>query len=460
MQRERLTPERIRRFTCGAEKKQDFLWDTDAPRLAVRATAGAKSFIFEAKLHRVTIRITVGDVKAWALDDARSEARRLQTMIDQGIDPRQEKAERAAKAKAHQEKKLRKEAPALDAWGIYIEDRKGRWSKNHLSDHLNVSHAGGVRRKRYRSGSSEFTIPGVLHALLQRPLEEINSASVREWLRKESAQRPTRTALAFRLLRAFLGWCSRHADYAELVHADACSANLAKDELPRSQAKDDCLQREQLKPWFEAVISDKNPVISSYLQTTLLVGARREEVAGMKWSDVDFQWSKVRIRDKVEGERTIPLTPYVASLLKNLKRINDTPPPRYRILCGKTIENDLSKWRPSIWVFASKTSESGRIESPKKALDRANKTAGIVGLSIHGLRRSFGSLAEWVDVPAGVVAQIQGHKPSAIAEKHYRVRPIDLLTMWHSKIETWILEQAGIEQPKDKASQGLHAVAA
>lgn len=38
-----------------------------------------------------------------------------------------------------------------------------------------------------------------------------------------------------------------------------------------------------------------------------------------------------------------------------------------------------------------------------------------------------------------------GHKPSALAEKHYRRRPIDLWRMWHEKIEAWILEQAGIE---------------
>jgi len=35
-----------------------------------------------------------------------------------------------------------------------------------------------------------------------------------------------------------------------------------------------------------------------------------------------------------------------------------------------------------------------------------------------------------------------GHKPSAIAEKHYRRRPIGLLRLWHEKIEVWILEQA------------------
>ena len=41
-----------------------------------------------------------------------------------------------------------------------------------------------------------------------------------------------------------------------------------------------------------------------------------------------------------------------------------------------------------------------------------------------------------------------GHAPSAIAEKHSRRRPLDLLRMWHTKIEGWMLAVAGIEQPE------------
>ena len=44
----------------------------------------------------------------------------------------------------------------------------------------------------------------------------------------------------------------------------------------------------------------------------------------------------------------------------------------------------------------------------------------------------------------GVVAQIQGHKPSATAEKHYTVRPLELLALHHGRIKAWILEQAGM----------------
>jgi hypothetical protein len=71
------------------------------------------------------LTITIGDVKVWNLDDARAEARRLQTLIDQGW--RQEKAERIAATEAKREEARRVEAPALEAWTAYIEARRPRW---------------------------------------------------------------------------------------------------------------------------------------------------------------------------------------------------------------------------------------------------------------------------------------------------------------------------------------------
>ena len=86
--------------------------------------------------------------------------------------------------------------------------------------------------------------------------------------------------------------------------------------------------------------------------------------------------------------------------------------------------------------------------------------AGIEGLTLHGLRRSFKSLTEWLEIPAGVVAQIMGHKPSATAEKHYTVRPLDLLRLHHEKIEAWILEQAGVPFDAQAAPGALRVVTA
>lgn len=461
MQREKLTPDRIRRFTCAEGTAQAFLWDTEAPRLAVRATAGAKSFIFEAKLDRRTIRVTIGDVRAWNLDDARTEARRLQTLVDQGIDPRTERAERLAAAAAKLEKARRSEAPALEAWAAYLEARTPKWSAHHLKDHVNVSKEGGREIVRGRKiGNDGKTQPGALRPLLELPLAKIDAALVRGWLKKEAPRRPTHAALAFRLLRGFLNWCSDQPEYQANVCADACASRIARDELPKRQAKKDALEREMLRPWFEQVRALPKPTHAAYLQIVLLIGARREEVAEMRWEDVDFRWKRITIRDKVDGERIVPLTPYVGELLRELKRINDTPPPEFRMLRGKKIRNDLASWKPAPWVFASTTSASGRLEEPRLSHNRALKAAGLPNITIHGLRRSFGTLSEWVEVPTGIVAQIMGHAPSATAEKHYRVRPIDLLRMWHTRLEAWILAEAGIEQPnEDQAAPAVRVVA-
>lgn len=465
MQRERLTLDRIRRFSCPADAKQSFLWDTDAPRLAARATSGSKSYIFEAKLKRQTIRVTIGDVKVWNLDDARAEARRLQALIDQGIDPRQEKAERIAAAEAKREKARRVEALALEAWAAYIEARRPRWGARHLEAHLDMSKDGGEKRTRGRKrGQSDTTQPGVLRALLLHPLAQIDAECVRIWLTDEAAKRPTHAALAFRLLRAFLNWCSDRPEYREQVHVDACTPRLAKEALPKSSSRNDCLQKEQIRPWF-AEVKKLSPTLSTYLQVVLLTGPRRNEMTALRWEDVDFKWNAMTVRDKdeskggLDGVRTIPLTPYVKSLLLELKARNEVPPPKFRILNGKKIENDLKSWTPSEFVFSSRRSESGHIEEPRIAHDKAASAAGMPDLTIQGLRRSFSTLAEWTEAPEGVVAQIQGHKPSATREKHYKKRPIDLLRMWHAKIEGWILEQAGIEQPSEEQTGMLRVVA-
>lgn len=169
-----------------------------------------------------------------------------------------------------------------------------------------------------------------------------------------------------------------------------------------------------------SVQSLPNPVISTYLQVLLITGARRNELTFLLWKDIDFRWKKIRIRDKVEGERDIPLTPYVASLLKQLPRYNE-------------------------WIFWSDRSKSGRLIEPSIAHRQACEAAGLPNITLQGMRRSLATLDDWIESPAGVVAQIMGHKPSATAEKHYKVRSIELLGKYHKRIERWILEQAGVE---------------
>lgn len=456
-ERVKLTAGRVQDFTGPAGDGQVFKWDSEAPGLAVRATATSKSYVFQGKLRGATIRITIGNVKSWLLDNAapdqpgaRQEARRLQTLIDRGIDPRVAKVEQAAAQEAKRAEMIRRDVTVAEAWAAYLEDRRPHWGERHYDNHAALAKPGGVIRTRgRRPGEPDTTLPGPIHSLLSLLLTDLTDEMVKNWLRQEVAKGPTQAEGAYRKLRAFINWCSGRKEYAGIVPADACTHREVRDAVPKVKAKADCLQREQLPAWFAAVRSVGNPIIAAYLQTLLLTGARREEWAGLRWGNVDFKWKSLTIKDKVEGERTIPLTPHVEHLLLDLKRRNDTPPNVRRL---RQLETDGKPWKPSPWVFTSATSASGRLAEPRIAHQRALAVAGIEGLTLHGLRRSFGTLSEWTETPVGVVAQIMGHKPSAIAEKHYRVRPLDLLRMWHVKLEAWILEQAGIEAERPAGS--------
>jgi integrase len=222
--------------------------------------------------------------------------------------------------------------------------------------------------------------------------------------------------LSLRLLNTFLAWTAEQDELTGLVSIDAAKSMRAKDAAGKPTPRKNTLRRDQLEAWFTEVRKIPNPSISAYLQCTLLTGRRREEIGFIKWSDVNFKWNTIQIKDKTTLLTTIPLTSYMTHLLKGLPRSNE-------------------------WVFSSVRSASGRLIVPSAAHKQACATAGL-DLSIHDLRRSLATLCEWLELPPGLVAQLQGHAPQGVREKHYIDRPMDLLSIFHEQIEAWILMEA------------------
>ena len=439
------TAGRVAGFKCPQGKTQAFMWDSDTQGLGVRVTpAGKPAYIFQRQHDGATRRVTIGGCDSWSVLDAREKARELQREIDSGRDPAGVK--RAAKAAERADKlskaaeRAKRETTGLDAWAEYVKEgrkvgftKRGPWSARHVADHDTMVAAGGVAYKRKSEG---VTQPGPLYALLSGPLVDVTSSNVAQWLKDESAMRPARAALAFRLLRGFLNWCGEHPKYGTIAHADAHKPKDVRRLIRKQVPKDDVLQREHLPAWFAAVLADGNPHARAYLLALLLTGARKNELSGLAWVDVDFRFGgSMTIRDKVEGLRVIPCPAYLAHILAQLPRRGP-------------------------WVFGPDGAVPNVGHTAAYNHRKALAVGGLPHVSLHGLRRSFGSLAEWVECPAGVVAQLMGHKPSATAEKHYRNRPIDLLRVWHEKIVSWMLEQAGIKfDPKTVAAGGLQLVA-
>ena len=384
--------------------------------------SGKRHFVLTQyfKRDKQTVRLRCGEFPHVTIHQAREKARDFQYMLKKGIHPKDQAKQEQDARQAERLEVERASVTVKQVWNEYVLENSSRWSDEYIKDHQKAMQTGGRQRKR----STKKTVAGVLHSVGRRKLSEVNAEMLLKWMNKEKQNRATVTARGYRMLRACLNWADGEDRYKGVVDVERVFKNTKiRNAMPKSNAKKDALESQHLPLWFKAVRSIDNIVVSAYLQGLLLTGARREELASLTWNDVDFQWSSLRINDKVEDERIIPLTPYLAQLLNNLPRRNE-------------------------FVFSSPQAKSGRLQDAYRSHSTALAMAGLPPVTIHGLRRSFGSLSEWVECPVGIVAQIQGHKPSAIAEKHYRVRPLDLLRMWHTKIEKQILEFGGLEQPE------------
>ena len=273
---------------------------------------------------------------------------------------------------------------------------------------------GGEPKKRGQG----TTRPGPLYPLLALPLAAINEDTLKSWYDREAIAGKHQAARALMMFRGFLRWCAARPEYRGLTDRDAGKAAAIVENLPSTTRRTDALEAAQVPGWWAGVEQLSNRTASAYLRALLLTGARREELAALTWANVDFQWRKLTIADKVDSTRTIPLTPYLAQLLATLPR---TGP----------------------FVFAS-TGKAGRITDARASHAQALQHAGIEHLTFHGLRRSFSLLGEAAGAPAGAIAQVMGHKPSATAEG-YRPRSVDALRPFLAQIESHILALAGVQ---------------
>jgi hypothetical protein len=141
----------------------------------------------------------------------------------------------------------------------YIEARRANWSPRHLLEHETVVKEGGEPRTQgRRPGESDKTLPGILRPLL---VFLWNRSTLTGYAPGSRTRRRTaRPTPAFPSPAARLPQLVRdRPEYRDQVRTDACITRMARDELPKKSAKDDCLQREQLPAWFAAVRQIGNP---------------------------------------------------------------------------------------------------------------------------------------------------------------------------------------------------------
>ena len=405
----------IEKLECMSDSKPSFYWDSSTSGFGVKVTPNnKKTYIFQGRIGSKTRRITIGNIKDWRLTEAREKAKELAVLCSQGIDPVIEKAKRIESDIKYGKESKRKEIKFRDAWELYLAANKDHWRPRSYQDHLDLCRGGYDAEKNYTYKEQP------IKQLLEIKLVDLTSDVFIDWLNKNSF-RATTASKSYRLVRAFLNWCNEDSRFENLLPSKSFNTKTVRRNVSPINAKKDCLTKQQLPLWFNEVSQISNKKISTFFISTLITGSRKDELLALEWKDIDFEWKKIKLKDKVDHTgREIPLTKYVEKLFLQLKVTSD-----------------------SQFVFSSSTSKCGYIVNPYKTLNKVTEKLNIE-LTPHGLRRSFETLAGWTKVDKGVLAQISGHKPSALVERHYTVRPIDMLREELQEYENWLLKEAKI----------------
>ncbi len=414
MQRERLTLARIAAFNCPADKKQDFLWDTDAPRLAIRATAGAKSFIFESKLARQTIRRTIGDVRNWKLDEAREEARRLQTLVDKGTDPREldrEQAETKARAKAA------KVAAEQDA-----ESRK-RYTLRSLceaySDLLETNgKAQSARQTRSIFKCHVYEAQADIAAL---PANAVTAHQIAAMVRKVAEQGKDRTA---GILRSYLSAAynaARKSPFDAKLPAALIAYGVESNPVePVStiavERGNRTLSAPELKDYMAALGDD---VTDQALKLALYAGGQRmAQLLRAKVSDYDQHTQTLRLWDTkgkrpAPREHLLPLAPKAAAIVSSLIE---------RAAKREQAAAERERREPSfngLWLFSSHGKTQLVDTTPGKRAAEICKGMKCEPFDLRDIRRTCETMLAGMGINRDTRAQLLSHGLSGVQAAHY-----------------------------------------
>lgn len=158
----------------------------------------------------------------------------------------------------------------------------------------------------------------------------------------------------------------------------------------KEESRDRFLQPDELKPFFDAVSAYPNSTIRDYILISLLTGARKDNVLGMRWPDLDLTTNTWRI----------PLTK------------NGTPHNVPLVLAAVEILNARKETAHSEWVFPSDrvNTRTGHLVEPKKAWAKILADANLTNLRLHDLRRSLGSWQAMTGASLSVIGKSLNHK--------------------------------------------------
>jgi integrase len=351
--------------------------DTEVKGFNAQVTAaGERGFVLRYRIHGRERLYTIGSRSSWSCVSARNRARELRRLIDQGIDPHEQKA------------RERDEAITINEFWekIYrplrLPTLSPAWRRNVLSMMHN----------------------DILPKIGSLAVKDANHADVAALHREITKRAPARANRTKTLLSAMFAYAERPhitedgervpalrptgsnpARGVTLNHEDPRQRFLSPAEIARLAAVLDSRQE---------IARERSSV--ALVKFLLLTGARFSEAANADWAQFDLErgiWRKPSSHTKQRKEHVVPLSAPALALLQQLREASDSeflfPGPT-----GKPMVKIQHFWRSTA------------------------RQAGLDGVRIHDLRHSFASVLASGGASLLLIGQLLGHSQAATTARY------------------------------------------
>jgi integrase len=129
-----------------------------------------------------------------------------------------------------------------------------------------------------------------------------------------------------------------------------------------------------------------NEAAVAILRLLAFTGARKSEIATLRWSEVDLERGLLRLETSKTGQKVMPLGAPAVEVLAGVKRIEGSP-----------------------YVFPA-TAGKSYFQGADKLWRKVRDAAGFPGLRIHDLRHSFASMGLARGDALPIIGAILGHR--------------------------------------------------
>jgi integrase len=359
-----------------------YVWDSELKGFGLQVlSTGVKSYVLRYRTHDgADRRATIGKHGALTPEEARRKADEMRRGVRSGGDPLAERRTR------------RKAATIADVLDAYVDSEtfKGKGDKTQAVDKGRVERhlkplLGRLRVTTIRRADVERAFAAIRDGKTALT-EKMGPRAVSRVRGGEGAARKS-----IRLLRAVFAWAMKH----EIMAANPADGVDIGADGERDTILDDAAAYGRLFRTLERMEAEhriRQPVADA-IRVVALTGARRGEVAGLRWKHVDLK----------AGLATLPPAGHKTGKKTGKPRIIGLPSAAQAIISRQPQgEGDAFVFRPA--------GGKGPVELSKKWRTVRTEAGLPEDIGLHGLRHSLGSHMAMQGAQAAEIMTALGHR--------------------------------------------------